>query len=82
MVGPRAADEEHGRLALARGADLVLSGLHAAISSAMTCSTRAVSSGSPKYWAILRSDFAVASAPMKFTLIQGMPYFFSIMSAT
>ena len=48
----------------------------------MTSSTRAVSSGSSKYWAIFRSDLAVASAPMKFTLIQGMPNFFSIISAT
>ncbi len=36
---------------------------------------------SSKYRAILRSDLAVASAPMKFTLNHGMPYFVSIISA-
>ena len=43
---------------------------------------RAFSASSPKYSPILRSDFEVASAPMKFTLTQGMPNFFSIISAT
>jgi hypothetical protein len=52
------------------------------ISSAMTASVRRISSGSPKYWAIRRSDLAVPLALMKFTLNQGMPNFFSIMSAT
>ncbi len=52
------------------------------ISSAMTSSTRSMSERSPKYWAILRSDLAVEAAPMKFTLIHGMPYLVSSMSAT
>lgn len=56
-------------------------GATSAISSAMTASTRAVVAGSSKYLAIRRRDFAVASAPMKFTLIHGMPYFVSIISA-
>ena len=47
----------------------------------MTSSTRSLSSLLSKYCAILRSDLAVDSAPMKFTLIHGMPYFFSIISA-
>ena len=34
-----------------------------------------------KNFAIFRSVFAVASAPMKFTLIHGMPNFFSSISA-
>ena len=47
----------------------------------MTSSTRSVSFLLSKNFAILRSVFAVASAPMKFTLIHGMPNFFSIISA-
>ena len=82
VVGPAAADEEHRRLALAAGADLAphLLDFHHFLGDHL--STWAIRSASSKYWAILRSDLAELSAPMKFTLNHGTPNRFWIMSAT
>jgi hypothetical protein len=53
----------------------------ASISSAMTSSTRSVSFLLVEVLRDLAQLLAVPSAPMKFTLIHGMPNFFSIISA-
>jgi len=58
-----------------------MSSLIAAISSAITSSTRLVNSGSLKNAAILRNDAQEAFMPMKLTFIQGILYFCRIISA-
>ena len=83
VVGPAAAHEEHRRLALAARADVAPHLLDFGHFLGDDClDARRSASASSKYLAILRSDLAEPSAPMKFTLNQGTPNRFWIMSAT
>ena len=82
-MGPGAADKHHGGLALGAGADLCpahdLDRRHLLGDHLLDLFDQLLVS---EVLGDLPSDLAVASAPMKLTLTQGMPYLVSSMSAT